>query len=284
MWSPRRADPRRDGLRALGLHVREVEHAQDHLLRGELLEDRGVEARLRRLDRDLFRRCRIELGEEGVAVRLLVDDRRVAEAGVERERGAGDAFERALDRLECVLPRVLGAGLQVGLVDLHDVGSRGDEIAQFLVHRLRVCQRERPEILVVVVLRLLAHRERPRDGDADRPLGQTAQELRVAHLHRPGPPDPPHHARHRVRVPRPIERCSGLVEVEAVERVRKAVRVALAPNLAVGDDVDSGFFHVADGQPGGVVLCLDEPLLVDPPELARRNARRQPTGQLLAID
>jgi hypothetical protein len=71
----------------LDVHVAEVEDAEDHALRGQLLEELGIEPWLGRLDRDLIRGARVELGEERVAVaRLLVDDRGVAEACVQRPR------------------------------------------------------------------------------------------------------------------------------------------------------------------------------------------------------
>ncbi len=49
---------------------------------------------------------------------------------------------------------------------------------------------------------------------------------------------------------------AGILVVDPFERRREAVGVALAPHLAVGDDVDAGPFHVADGQQGGIVLRL----------------------------
>ena len=51
-----------------------------------------------------------------------------------------------------------------------------------------------------------------------------------------------------------VERDAGVVQVDPVERGGEAVGVALAAHLAVGDDVDAGAFHVADGDQGGIVL------------------------------
>jgi hypothetical protein len=47
----------------------------------------------------------------------------------------------------------------------------------------------------------------------------------------------------------------------ALQRRRKAVRVALAPHLAVGDDVDPGLLQVADREQRRVVLRLLEEFL-----------------------
>ena len=70
-------------------------------------------------------------------------------------------------------------------------------------------------------------------------------------------------ARHRVRVAGAVERRARVVEVDAVERGGEAVRVALAPDLAVGDDVEPGVLLGADREQGRVVL-----------RLARATARR----------
>ena len=114
--------------------------------------------------------------------------------------------------------------------------------------------------------------------------GERSQELGVAHLHRAGAPDLAHDPRHGVRMPGPVERRPGLVEVEPLERVREVVRIALAADLAVRDDVDPRLLHVPHGEPRRVVLRLDEPGLVHAPELVRGNPRREPPGELLAVD
>jgi hypothetical protein len=91
-------------------------------------------------------------------------------------------------------------------------------------------------------------------------------------------------ARHRVRMAGAIERAAGIVDVDALERGGEAVRVALAPHLAVGNDVEAGALLVADGDERGVVLRLLEPLRRHPPQLARAHPRWKPSGELLAVD
>ena len=71
------------------------------------------------------------------------------------------AVERAVDRLDRVLSRRLGPRLQVRLVDLDDVGAGRLQVVELLVDGLGVREREAPLVVVVVVLRLLRHRERP---------------------------------------------------------------------------------------------------------------------------
>ena len=82
-----------------------------------------VEIGLRGLEREVRRGARVELGEERIAGQPVLDDVRIAEAGVEHGV-AVDALERAIDRLDGVLARLLRARLEVRLVDLDDVGAR----------------------------------------------------------------------------------------------------------------------------------------------------------------
>ena len=181
----------------LDVHVAEIEDAEDHALRGQLLEDRRGRA--------AAGRPRSRSRPRGTSrARRGTGSRRSASRGRSRRSrstcaapSSRHALERARDRLERVLARVVGARLEVRLVDLDDVRAGGDEVAQLLVHRLRVGERERAQVRVVVVLRLLAHRERAGDGDADRPRRERPQELGVAHLHLARAPDRPDDARHR---------------------------------------------------------------------------------------
>ena len=99
--------------------------------------------------------CRVlELRQEGIAGRALVDDGGVAEADVDggRARSRRRAPGRAPD---APCSRLVGAGLHVGLVDLHDVGAGREEVLDLGVDGGGVVQAERHLVLVVVVLRLL---------------------------------------------------------------------------------------------------------------------------------
>ena len=68
----------------------------------------------------------------------------------------------------------------------------------------------------------------------------------------------PDDARHRIRMTAAIERRAGVVEIHAFERGGETVRITLAADLAVGDDVEAGLFLRADGEQRGVVLRLFE--------------------------
>ena len=154
-------------------------------------------------------------------------------------------------RLSALRPyraRLLRPRLHVGLVDLHDVGAGGEQVLDLLVDRGRIVERQLLLVLVEIVLRLLRHGERAGHGDLDRAVGVGAQELDVAHLDRVLAPDLADDARHRIGMAAAVERGAGIVDVDAVERGGEAVRVALAPHLAVGDDVEPGALLVADGE------------------------------------
>src|SRR5688572_922630 len=85
-------------------------------------------------------------------------------------------------------------------------------------------------------------------------------------------------------MPRAVERGARIVNVHALERGGEPVRVALATDLAVGDDVEARVFLGLDGEQRGVVLRLDKMGLRNAPELFRPHARRKAPGELLAID
>src|SRR5262245_36155332 len=76
----------------------------------------------------------------------------------------------------------------------------------------------------------------------------------------------------------------GVVDVNAIERGCEAVRVALAPDLAVGDDVEPSLLLCPDREHGRVVLRLLEPRLGNSPKLLGAHARRKSTGEFAAID
>src|SRR5262245_63899149 len=114
-------DPRHDRVRGLDRQVVEVEAAEQYGLAFELRQHRAIEPGLRRLDRYLMNPRARQLWEERVAGRSLVDDRRVAEADVQRRR-ADDSFEGTVERTEPEVAGILGACMHVRLVDVHGVG------------------------------------------------------------------------------------------------------------------------------------------------------------------
>ena len=154
----------------------------------------------------------------------------------------------------------------------------------FLVDRRGVVEGELLLAVVVVVLRLLRHRERTRHGDLDGAVGVGPEELEVADFHRVLAADRADDPRHRVGVAAAVEGGAGIVDVDTLQGRGEAVRVALPPHLAVGDDVEPGAFLVDDGKHGGVVLGLVEPLRGDAPQLGGADPRREAAGELGAVD
>ena len=86
--------------------------------------------------------------------------------------------------LDTVLAGRVRAGLQIGLVELHDVRARGEQVGDLLPDHVGVGQGDRAAVGVVVVLCLLGHRERTRHGDLDRAVGVLAEEPHVLGLDR----------------------------------------------------------------------------------------------------
>ena len=112
------------------------------------------------------------------------------------------------------------------------------------------------------------------------PVGAGAQELDVAHFDGVASTDRSNHPRHDIGSAAAARSVAGIVQVDAVQGGGEAIAVALAPNLAIGQDVDAGPLHVADGDQRRVVLGLFEKWLGDAPDIPRPDARRQPTQEL----
>src|SRR6478672_10106103 len=160
----------------------------------------------------------------------------------------------------------------------------GEQVRDLVAHRVGVGHGERGRVAVVIVLRLLRHRERAGHSHLDHSVGVRAQELEVADFDRVWPGDGSDHARHRVRMPTAIQRLAGVVDVDAVERGREVVRVALATDLAVGNDVEAGAFLRTDRKQGRVVLGLGEVLGSRPPQLTGPDAWGESAGKLRPVD
>src|SRR4029453_10352998 len=264
-------DPLCHDLGRLDLARAEVENSQHDRLVSDVPENLRLQARLRGRERQMARRAVVELTQERVATRAVVDDVRVAETGVE-DRLTVDALQRTVDRLDGVLARRFRPGLEVRFVDLDDVRAGCLQVSQLLVDGLGVAQRQAAWVAVVIVPRLLRHRERPRNRDLDPAVCDRPEKLDVPDLDRPPAADRPDDSRDGILVTRAIERDAGMLEIEAVERGREAGRVALPARY----DVPAGPLHVLNREPGRVVLGLFEERLWHAPELARSHPRRQP--------
>jgi hypothetical protein len=156
---------------------------------------------------------------------------------------------------------------------LDDVRPRGLEVARLGIDGGGEVHGQLVEVTVELVLRLLGHGEGAGQGDLGEVIGMAAKELHVAELDGLPPSDPAHDARHRRLVARPVPDDAGTRHVDALQRGREAVRVALAPDLTVRDDVDARPFHVPDGDHRGIILRLLQPGLGDPPHALEAHAR-----------
>jgi len=123
-----------DGFRRLRLRVAHADDAKDHGLVAEAVESREIEIGLGGFDRDLLDLRGRELGQERVAVRLVAGDIGVGEAEMQCRRPR-NAVECVVDRRQREAPRLFGAGLQPGLVELDHIDPGRFQVAHLRVDR-----------------------------------------------------------------------------------------------------------------------------------------------------
>jgi len=160
----------------------------------------------------------------------------------------------AVDRRQRQAARLLGGRLQPGFVELDHIGPGRLQVADLGVDRRGVAHNQLFFVLVELVLGLARHRERAGQGDLDLAVGVGAQKFDIAHLDRPEAPDRADNPRHDDGAAGAPHDGRGVVEIDPRQCRRKSVRVALAADFAIGDDVDAGALHVADREPGRIVL------------------------------
>jgi hypothetical protein len=129
----------------------------------------------------------------------------------------GEAVARAVDGGDTPAPALVGMRLYVGFIDLNDIGASGLEVADLLVDSRREGHDKGPEAAVVLIQGQLGHGEGAGDRDFDGPVGVSAQELNVAHLHRMGATNGADHARHVDRLAGAARHGSRPFEISAVE-------------------------------------------------------------------
>jgi hypothetical protein len=85
--------------------------------------------------------------------------------------------------------------------------------------------------------------------------------------------------RHRDRLAAAIERRSRVFGIDTLKRGGKAVRIAFAPLLAVGDDIEAYALLIPDREKCCLILFCFKSLRIDQPEIIHPYARhhlRQP--------
>ena len=95
-----------------------------------------------------------------------------------------------------------------------------------------------------------------------------------------------------IGLPLRLRVAAGIVEVDAFERGGEGIGIALAPLLAVGDDVEARALLFADGDQGRLVLPGLELLRIDKPQvcphprdlLRELRAVDQPVGLRIGAD
>ena len=81
-----------------------------------------------------------------------------------------------------------------------------------------------------------------------------------------------------------IERGARIVDVDALERRGEVIRVALATDLAIRDDVETRVLLRLDRDERGVVLRFRQKRRGDAPQLFGAHTRRKSSGEFLPID
>ena len=213
-----------------------------------------------------------------------MDDGSVAKADMHR-RGAFNAFERLIERSQSVRTRLLRTRLHVWLIDLHYVRTGCEQIPDLRIHRRGIVHRRVLATATVVIdLRLLRHGEGSRDGCLYVSARMPAQKLKIAHAHGVLSANGTDHARHRIGVPAAIESHARIIQVDPIERGGEAIRIALAADLPIGNDIEPGVFLRLDGHQRGIVLRLRQIRLRYAPQLECPHPRREAPGEPLAVD
>ena len=190
----------------------------------------------------------------------------------------------AVDGGHAVVSRRPGSRLEVRLVDLHDVGPGGEEVGDLGGDGIGERHRHVLVAGVVVVLGLLGHREGTGDRDLDRAVRHRAHDGHDVRLDGRRPVQWPGDPGHRHDLPGAVQALAVTGSVDAVERVDEAVGVALAPHLAVGDDVEPGAHLFEHRQLGGIALRFAEELVGHPPQRVALDAHGQVAVEVVLVD
>jgi hypothetical protein len=131
---------------------------------------------------------------------------------------------------------------------------------------------------------LLAHGEGARHGHLYPPVRAGAQKFYVLDLDRVLAGNLADHARHRIGFAAAIERGAGIVDIDPRQRGGETVGIAFPADFAVGDDIEPGFFLLADYQQGGVILRLRQIFRRNASKFPRAGAWRKSPRQFFAVD
>src|SRR5262249_48315144 len=147
-------------------------------------------------------------------------------------------------------------------------GTRGEQIANLSIHRVRIVHRRFVAAASIEIdLCLLCHGERTGNRHLHLPTAMFAEETQIRDAHRLAPPARTDHARNWVSVAAAIEGRAGIVQIDSIEGRRKAVRIALTTDLAIGDNVEPGVLLSLDGNDGCIILGLLQPGVRYAPQL-----------------
>jgi hypothetical protein len=129
-----------------------------------------------------------------------------------------------------------------------------------------------------------AHGEWAGHRDFDAPRSVAPQELQRLDLHSMQPLHRSDNARHQGLAAGAAHDPAGTIGIHARKRIGQVIRIALAADFAVADDIQARFFLHADGQARGIVHGFIEKRLLHAPQVHGAHARRRLFRKLFAVD
>ena len=263
----------------MSLHVDDAEAERER--RVEFLEEPQVlAAPAGELERDLMDPC-LEDRREQIAVAAL--PRRLAVAVAIAHVQAQPRVHAVDERVDGTHPprQILGEPGVVGLIDLDLLGAGAHQLAQLEVHDARDLDREHLFGRVELVADSLDQRMRPGDGDLRPSLGEPAEKAEVLDEPERGHR---HAVAHDALVEVVVRGLGAAIDLDAGKARGEVVDHVVAPELAVGDDVEPGDLLVLDRRLHGRIVHLVEVVGGDPPPEEVVLRALQPGGHRVAAD
>ena len=264
----RAPDPGGDQFGRLHLGALDVDHAQAQPLVPPVLLDQPqvVQALAGEFEDDLVHARRVYRGEQEVVVALPGRPR--VPVAVAHVQGPGDrhAVGHDVHRLDRQLDLFRVPG-QERLVDLQQVGAGCGQLPRLGVEPAGQRPDQVARFGVGLVTDPPGQRERPGEGELDRPVGELAGKPEILGQAEPGAG--PGQLRQR-----PADLGLVVVEVVGLAALRdlhagnpgqEVVHVVISAQLAVGHDVDAGQLLILDRRLDGHLVDLGEVLRADPP-------------------
>ena len=263
----RLADHSDDLVRRLDLVGRHVDHAQQHVLPAQELEQADRDMRVDALDRHLVEAARRQRRENFLvlppfrAQRVLPVDiglDAIAVADVHCS-AAFEPFDGAVQRIDAPALHVVHVDVEGRLVELDHVHALGFQRQRLLVEQLGEGHRQLDFVTVVRVGDGVDDGHGAGHGDLESATRVGPRHARLGLVNAPAQPQlPDHHRHHRVVAVVADAHLDLVLEVDALDRLEKAVDEVLPRLLAVAHHVDPGVFLRLDPEQSRIALALGQ--------------------------